>query len=171
MLTASLALNNHSLCRCDTSIIADDNERKRENLCPRKEKDEIPHNSTRGCSKCQPVSGCVCLPLCWSRCPRVAICHDCPFYICVCLSIYLLTHFDSTHTHTLGTLRAVEKSGRGCVSLQERWQKVVYMTPSDTVAKCLWNTLSFILKKVWWGLSKHSCQMVIEQKLYGPIFR
>ncbi len=65
----------------------------------RKEKDEIPHNSTRGYRKSQPVSGCVCLPLCWPRCPRVAICHNCPFYICVCLSIYWLTHTLTPHTH------------------------------------------------------------------------
>lgn len=163
MLTASLALNNHSLRRCDTSIIADDKERKREILCPRKEKDEIPHNSTRGCSKCQPVSVCVCLPLCWSRCPRVAICHNCPFYVCVCVWAFICSHTLWLHTHPLGTLRVVEKSGKCCVYLQDRWQKIAYT---------VWILLTLSPKlKVWWGLRKYSCQMVIEQKIYGPRWR
>lgn len=72
-------------------------QRERENLFPRKEKEEIPHNSTQGCSKCQPVSGCVCLPLCRSRCPRVAICHVCP--LCVPKHLFAHTHFLTPHTY------------------------------------------------------------------------
>lgn len=53
--------------------------------------------------------------------------------IYVCVWAFICSHTLWLHTHTLGTLRVVEKSGRGCVSLQERWQKVVYMTPSMTL--------------------------------------
>lgn len=55
-------------------------------------------------SRCQGV----CFPLCWSRCPTVAICHVCPLLLCVCVFVrericicFILTWLslcDNSHT-------------------------------------------------------------------------
>lgn len=128
MLTASLALNNHSLRRCDTSIIADDKERKRENLCPigkRETRSHItPLEAAVNVSQCQ---GVFVFPSAdQDALELLSVTTALSIYVCVSEHLFAHTHFLTPHTYT-ENIKSGGDSPAGVVSLFRKANRKLYI--------------------------------------------